>query len=493
MIRTTCSLFAFAGLALAQFPVATAPMKEASDSGAPVVAAMESSRAIDLVICLDVSGSMNGLINAARQNLWSIVNDMATLKPQPELRVALLTYGSPAYGGDTGFVSIQTELTTDLDKVSEKLFALKTSGGKEYVARVVKRSLDDLEWSKDKRALKLIFVCGNEAATQDPEFDAMQLASTAISDGVLVNTIYCGNQQKSEAEGWRQVARLADGKFAAIEQNQMAVIATPFDKELMDLSQQLNGTYLTFGRAGAQWGANQVVQDGNALSLNTAAAAQRCVTKSSRLYYNPTFDLCDAMKNPKFDLTAVKKEHLPKDLQGYTTVQLHAHVQETSKKRAGIQKKVADVAKKRDAFVLAERRKQAGAGQTLFEDAILESVRAQAASRGFTRPMRPEGKAPEPKQPKQGPPEAPVAPAVIKPPVVPAAVPAVPVGRTSPQVQTVRAPQIIREVVLPQVVLPQPQPKPQSKAKPVKPKVAPKAKQSEIEVYKAVKKSGKTW
>jgi len=491
MIRITCSLFAFAGLALAQFPVATAPMKEATDTGAPVVAAMESSRAIDLVICLDVSGSMNGLINAARQNLWSIVNDMATLKPQPELRVALLTYGSPAYGANTGFVSIQTELTTDLDKVSEKLFALKTNGGKEYVARVVKRSLDDLDWSKDKRALKLIFVCGNEAATQDPEFDAMQLASTAISDGVLVNTIYCGNQQKPEAEGWRQVARLADGKFAAIEQNQVAVIATPFDKELMDLSQQLNGTYLTFGRAGAQWGANQIAQDGNALSLNTAAAAQRCVTKGSSLYYNPTFDLVDAMKNPKFDLATVKKEHLPKKLQTFTAVQLKEHVVKTSKTRAGIQKKVAEVAKKRDAYVLAERRKQAGAGEKLFEDAILESVRAQAASRGFERKVRPEGKAPEVKAPEVKQPEAPKAPAVIRSPVAPAAVPVVSPRRTLPQVQSVLPTQVIREVVLPQIVVPQP------KQKAVKPKasqkVAPKAKQSETEAYKALKKSGKIW
>jgi Mg-chelatase subunit ChlD len=225
MLRTTCSLFVMTGLALSQAPIASVPMRlQPSDAVGPVVAPMKSARAIDLVICLDVSGSMNGLINAARQNLWSIVNDMATLRPQPELRVALLTYGSPAYGAETGFVSIQAELTTDLDLVSQKLFALTTNGGAEYVARAVKRSLDDLKWSQDPEALKLIFVAGNEAATQDPEFNAMQMASAAIGKGILVNTIYCGNQQNPEADGWRQVAQLADGKFVAIEQNQIAVI-----------------------------------------------------------------------------------------------------------------------------------------------------------------------------------------------------------------------------------------------------------------------------
>jgi len=396
MIRATCSLFAMAGFALAQAPIASVPMHvQPTDSPAPVVAAMQSSRAIDLVICLDVSGSMSGLINAARQNLWSIVNDMATLQPQPELRVALLTYGSPAYGAETGFVSIQAELTTDLDLVSQQLFALTTNGGSEFVARVVKRSLDDLKWSHDPLALKLIFVAGNEPATQDPVFDAMQMASTAIGKGVLVNTIYCGDQQKPEADGWRQVARMADGKFVAIEQDQIAVIATPFDKELMDLSAKINTTYLTFGMDRLGWASNQVAQDSNALSLNLAAAAQRCQTKASSLYYNPTFDLCDAVKDPKFVLSAVKKEELPEVMRTMTAVQMTAHVALMQKQRGGIQKQVAEIGKKRDAYVMEDRRKQAGAGEKLFEDAILESVREQARSRGFER--RPEPKVKEPK------------------------------------------------------------------------------------------------
>lgn len=484
MIRTTCSLFACASLALAQFPTSLAPMKEVTPSDAPVVAPMKSSRAIDLVICLDVSGSMNGLINAARQNLWSIVNDMATLKPQPELRVALLTYGSPVYGEQTGFVSIQTGLTTDLDKVSEKLFALKTNGGKEYVARVVKRSLDDLDWSKDKHALKLIFVCGNEAATQDPIHDAMQLSSLAIQNGVLVNTIYCGNQQKPEADGWRQVARLADGKFAAIEQNQTAVVATPFDKELSDLSSQLNGTYITFGRAGAAWGANQIAQDGNALSLNTAAAAQRAMTKSSALYCNPRFDLCDAMKNPKFDITTIEKKFLPKTLQSYTTAQLKAHVEETTKTRAGIQKKVAEVSKKRNAYVLEQRRKNARAGEKLFEDAILESVRAQAASRGFKRVERPKAEVEKADAPKLDTPKL----------EAPAAAPGVPAGRVLrnplPPVQPVISPQVVREQIVPQVVKPARQ---TAERSPNAGKQKAASKKDVVELLEVLKKTGKIW
>ena len=78
---------------------------------------------------------MSGLIDAAKQKLWAIVNDLALAEPTPLLRVALLTFGNatatrPAWLRDT--------LTEDLDLVSEKLFELTTNGGDELVGRVLR-------------------------------------------------------------------------------------------------------------------------------------------------------------------------------------------------------------------------------------------------------------------------------------------------------------------------------------------------------------------
>ena len=41
---------------------------------------------VDLVIALDVSGSMSGLIDSAKQRLWDIVNELAQANPRPDLR-----------------------------------------------------------------------------------------------------------------------------------------------------------------------------------------------------------------------------------------------------------------------------------------------------------------------------------------------------------------------------------------------------------------------
>jgi len=44
------------------------------------------TRHVDLVICLDTSGSMSGLIESAKQKLWAVVNELARARPRPRLR-----------------------------------------------------------------------------------------------------------------------------------------------------------------------------------------------------------------------------------------------------------------------------------------------------------------------------------------------------------------------------------------------------------------------
>jgi predicted secreted protein len=129
--------------------------------------APEPAKVIDVAICLDVSNSMDGLIDSAKKKLWDIVNDLAKAKPSPKIRVAVYSYGNTGYDSKSGWVKKDLDLTADLDKVSESLFGLRTNGGNEYVARVCRDAVDQLQWSADPGALKILFVCGNEPADQD--------------------------------------------------------------------------------------------------------------------------------------------------------------------------------------------------------------------------------------------------------------------------------------------------------------------------------------
>ena len=80
------------------------------------------------VIALDVSGSMSGLIASAKQRLWDIVNQLGRAQPRPELRIAIVSYGNPEYGQDTGYVRIDLPFTSDLDAVNQTLFGFGTNG-----------------------------------------------------------------------------------------------------------------------------------------------------------------------------------------------------------------------------------------------------------------------------------------------------------------------------------------------------------------------------
>ena len=115
------------------------PGRVASADGDPPAAksAPAEERPVDLCLCLDTSNSMDGLIDAAKRKLWDVVNDLARVQPKPHLRVALLSYGNNGYPKDEGWVRTDSPFTEDLDFISERLFALKTWGGEEYVGRVL--------------------------------------------------------------------------------------------------------------------------------------------------------------------------------------------------------------------------------------------------------------------------------------------------------------------------------------------------------------------
>lgn len=365
----------FGAALLAQGPIPSAPL----------LAVDKPQRPIDLAICLDISGSMNGLIDAARQNLWAVVNDLATLQPAPTLRVALLTFGCSAHDSERGWVKVETGFTSDLDLVSQRLFALTTNGGDEYVERVVRAALGELKWSDDAQALKLLFVAGNEAATQDPQLAAGSQSKAAIARGIVVNSIYCGDPNDAIAPAWRDVAKLADGQFAAIQQDNCVAISTPFDQQLAELSASLNPTYVPYGAQRQTWVDNQGAQDSNAVGLNAAAAAQRCQTKASALYCNAQWDLVDACADPKFKLEDVKKDELPEALRAMSIAQLREHVAVKTLERDAIKQSIAAVGKQRDAFLADELKKAGAEGDKRFERAVLEAVRQQAEARGFQR------------------------------------------------------------------------------------------------------------
>ncbi|MDH4048713.1 MAG: VWA domain-containing protein, partial [Gammaproteobacteria bacterium] len=45
---------------------------------------------VDVVFVLDTTGSMSGLIDAAKEKIWSIATTMSAAQPTPEIRIGLV-------------------------------------------------------------------------------------------------------------------------------------------------------------------------------------------------------------------------------------------------------------------------------------------------------------------------------------------------------------------------------------------------------------------
>ena len=351
-------------------------------AAADTAAAEDARRDVDLVIALDVSGSMEGLIASAKQRLWDITNELARARPVPVLRVAILSYGNPSYGEQTGYVRVDLPFTADLDAVNATLFAFQTDGGDEYVARAIQTSLDTLQWSQQRDALRIVFVAGNESAEQDPRLTIEQATAAAARRGIVVNAIYCGADGNADARGWRRVATSTNGVYASIDQQAAAVanVATPFDEELAALNAELNATYVAFGAAGERGRVNQAAQDGNAAAMSPAAAASRTVAKAGALY-RADWDLVDAVESGKA-LAEIPAAELPAEMQALEPAQREAYVREKAERREELQRQIGELADSRSDYIAQQARETAGA--TGLDAAILEGLREVAATKGFT-------------------------------------------------------------------------------------------------------------
>jgi hypothetical protein len=339
---------------------------------------------IQLAILLDTSNSMDGLISQAKAQLWKIVNELARSKRHgvhPALEVALFEYGNDDLESSDGYIRMVTNLTTDLDRISEDLFKLDTNGGSEYCGMVIDRAVDRLSWSKSNDVLKIIYIAGNEPFTQG---DVSYKGSTAkaIRKGIIVNTIFCGSFDEGVATWWKDGADRADGRYMSINQDEeVVVITTPFDKDIVRLGDELNGTYVGYGKKGEELKERQAAQDSNAASMGAAAPVERSVAKAQAAYSNSGWDLVDAVQSREVKVGSLKDDELPMEMRKMSLPEKEKYVQGLIAKRAEIQKKINDANEKRRVFIANQMKSQAKTNT--LDQAILTSVRDQATKKGF--------------------------------------------------------------------------------------------------------------
>ncbi len=339
---------------------------------------------VEVCFVLDTTGSMTGLIEGAKQKIWSIANQMASAKPTPEIRIGLIGYRDR---GDE-YVTRAYDLTNDIDAVYGHLQSFRAGGGgdmPESVNEALQEAVQKMTWSADKKALKIIFLVGDAPPHMDyadgPKYP--QVCQEAARKDLIINTVQCGNIPET-APIWKEIAQLSEGSYAAIAQSgNMALVATPMDGELAELNRKLGGTLVAYGLEPARRSikAKQAASE----AAPAAVAAERLsFNMRAGVVVQGDGELLDSLSKGDVKLESVEKDKLPPEMQKLDDKELRAEIDKKQKERAELQARIQKLGQERERYLQEEQKRLAakGAGDS-FDEKVSAAIQAQAARKGI--------------------------------------------------------------------------------------------------------------
>lgn len=374
-------------------PEATQPLTRPAptDPAHAAVEAVSDSPRIDVVFALDTTGSMSGMINAAREKIWSIASSMAAAQVAPTIRVGLVAYRDR---GDQ-YVTRTFDLTEDLDSMYTTLMQFRAAGGgdgPESVNQALHEAVTTMSWSPDPNAYKVVFLVGDapgHSRYQDdvPFAESVRLARAR---GITVNTILCGNDGKARLQ-WQQIAGLSQGQYFRVGQEGSAVaVATPYDKKMSELARELDKTRLTYGSVAQRESvaAKRSRVDSLMHEASAASKARRAAfnaSPSGRANLLTDKDLVADVAAGKVRLDDVAADHLPAALQDKTEAEQKAELARRAERRSALQQEIRALSERRQAFIRDELETR-GSKDSL-DDQIFATIRSQAAASGIEYDM----------------------------------------------------------------------------------------------------------
>ena len=220
----------------------------ASSEIAPSAQPAPAGKTIEVCFVLDTTGSMSGLIEGAKQKIWSMANTIIAQNHGATVRFALVPYRDR---GDE-YITKVFDLTDDLDNVYQNLQSFKADGGgdtPESVNQALADAVAKVAWSKQADVAKLVFLVGDAPPHMDYPDDVKYpvTCQAAVKKGLIINTVQCGDMAETTPI-WTQIAKLSEGSYVALAQSGgMVTIDTPMDKDIADLSAKIAALTMSYG------------------------------------------------------------------------------------------------------------------------------------------------------------------------------------------------------------------------------------------------------
>lgn len=348
-----------------------------------------NAKKIDVVFVLDTTGSMGGLIQSAKEKIWSIASTMASSQSAPEIRMGLVAYRDR---GDD-YVTRIVDLNNDLDSMYAQLMDFNAQGGgdtPESVNQALYDAVYHMSWSEqDDNVYKVVFLVGDAPAHMDyqDEVQFPEILLTAQQKGIVVNTIQCGNLAGTQFS-WQQIASLGQGNYFRVNQSGSAIaMATPYDKKLAELSMELDETRLYYGDEEVKALKQAKVEAAKKLHAfsSDASRARRATFNSSgsgRKNLLGENELVEDIASGKVKLSDIDSAALPEPMLEMAPAEQQKLVNEVAEKRKKLEAEISELAQQREDF-LKKKVKEKGDAKDSLDEKIYSAIKEQAAAKGF--------------------------------------------------------------------------------------------------------------
>lgn len=260
---------------------------------------------IQICLVLDISGSMEGLLYQAQTQVWSLLDYAQSFRRKSRetvVEVALITVGNGATYEDQDYMNLVSHFTPDRNELADQLFLLKIEGSSEQYGNAISLALDSLTWN-EKSEFRSIIVLGNESFDQG-DTDYQHTTREAAKQGILVNTIFCGQDSTGIEEKWLHAAEVGNGTYASINQTSQANRETPFDRQIF----RLYNKYLL------SYGDSSFAKAAKKLKGNQISPAYRDMLFYRLDHQKKKKDIIDRFEESEWDLNRIDPQYIPETL-----------------------------------------------------------------------------------------------------------------------------------------------------------------------------------
>ncbi len=170
---------------------------------------------VDLVFCVDLSASTNGILHDLRTGMWSVANKIIG-KNNTLTRIGVVGYARPSFGATNGYVKIISNLTTDYDKLGYDLYQLKVQieKGDHFVPNALYETLTKLTWSYSPATRRVVYLIGNGSAFTGP-LNLVNICEDFKAKKITVHSVYVVTSQQDDVneKGYHTIAEITGGEF----------------------------------------------------------------------------------------------------------------------------------------------------------------------------------------------------------------------------------------------------------------------------------------